>query len=340
MRRRAGEIPREDRYHRGVSTDPPAFRQRFPWWGGDLQTLKSRLWEASPPSAGHRSERLSVTVGDGDTLLAVLDRPVQPGPGRPLVILVHGLCGSEDSLYMRSQSRLLLDRGFPVLRLNLRGAGPSRATCGGQYYAGRSADFRALLGLLPPALTANGLMAVGYSLGGAMLLKYLGEEGAATPLLAAASVSAPIDLSGTCRNMMRARNFLYHRFILREMKAEATGPGARLSSGERTAILVAPSIWHYDDAFIAPRHGFAGAEDYYERCRPTRFMAGIRIPTLVLAALDDPWIPGVLYSAYDWPGTRALRPVLTRRGGHVGFHGADDRTPWSDRLVGRFFENG
>ena len=81
-----------------------------------------------------------------------------------------------------------------MLRLNLRGAGPSRALCGQHYYAGRSQDFRALLSVLPDELTRDGLMAVGYSLGGAMLLKYLGEEGAASPLAAAATVSAPIDL--------------------------------------------------------------------------------------------------------------------------------------------------
>ena len=192
-------------------------------------------------------------------------------------------------------ARLLLDRGGPVLRLNLRGAGPSRPVCGQHYYAGRSQDFRALLSLLPDELTRDGLMAVGYSLGGAMLLKYLGEEGAASPLAAAATVSAPIDLAVTCRYMMRPRNRLYHRYILGHMKVEATGEGAVVSAAERAAIMGARTVWDYDDVFIAPRYGFASAEDYYERCRPTRFMAGIRVPTLVLGAMDDPWIPGALY---------------------------------------------
>ena len=179
-----------------------------------------------------------------------------------------------------------------MLRLNLRGAGPSRATCAGQNYAGRSQDFRALLDVLPAELAKDGVAAVGYSLGGAMLLKYLGEEGAAAPLVAAASVSAPIDLSATCRSMLRGRNIVYHRHLLGQMKEEATGVGAALSATERAAILGSRTIWDYDDVFIAPRHGFAGAEDYYERCKPLGFMAGIRIPTLVLAAMDDPWIPG------------------------------------------------
>jgi predicted alpha/beta-fold hydrolase len=234
-------------------------------------------------------------------------------------------------------ARLVLDSGQRVLRLNLRGAGLSRATCRGQYYAGRSQDFRALLANLSAELTGDGVNAVGYSLGGAMLLKYLGEEGAAAPLRAAATVCAPIDLSTTCRRMMQPRNFLYHRHILRQMKVEATAPGAAVSAAERAAILGARSVWDYDEVFIAPRHGFAGAEDYYDRCKPISFMGRIRVPTLVLAALDDPWIPGAIYSGYDWAANPTLTPLLPARGGHVGFHGADRREPWSDLAIATFF---
>jgi uncharacterized protein len=322
--------------------DVPAFRPRFPWWGGDLQTLASRFLGASADLAPHGSERLSFVMpdGSGDTLLASLDRPATPKPGTPLAILIHGLTGSQDSLYIVSMARLLLDRGWRVLRLNLRGAGPSRALCGQHYYAGRSQDFRALLSVLPDELARDGIVAVGYSLGGAMLLKYLGEEGTATPLRAAATVCAPIDLAATCRHMMRPRNRLYHRYILGQMKAEATGEGAIVSAAERAAIMGSRTVWDYDDFFIAPRYGFRSAEDYYERCRPTRFMADIRVPTLVLAALDDPWVPGALYRAYGWSANRSLAPLLPDRGGHVGFHGVGGRQPWSDLAVARFFENG
>lgn len=323
-----------------MTVDVAPFRPRFPWWGGDLQTLANRLRPLSRSLSPHRSERLQFVLPDGDTLLASLDRPAVAPVAAPLVILIHGLTGAEESLYMLSMARLLLERGVNVLRLNLRGAGASRRLCRQHYYAGRSQDFRALLGLLPDHLTAHGVFAVGYSLGGAMLLKYLGEEGEAAPLVAAATVCAPIDLAVTCRHMMRRRNRLYHNYILGEMKAEATGEGAELSAAERAAILRASSVWEYDDRFIAPRYGFDSAEDYYERCRPSRFMAGIRRPTLILAALDDPWIPGTLYKSYAWPANRSLTPLLPRRGGHVGFHGRGSRQPWSDLAIARFFERG
>ena len=320
----------------------PPFKPRFPWWGGDLQTLANRLRPPPLDLTPHASERRSFVLrdGTGDTLLAMLDRPAVSKAGRPLALVIHGLTGAEDSAYVLGMARHLLDRGHRVLRLNLRGAGPSRPVCGGHYYAGRSQDLRALLELLPADLTRDGIVAVGYSLGGAMLLKYLGEQGVGTPLTAAATVSAPIDLAATCQCMMRPRNVLYHGFLLRQMKREATGQGAALSAAERAAILGSGSIREYDDRFIAPRHGFTDADDYYARCRPIGFMAGIRVPTLVLASLDDPWIPGALYSGYDWQANKSLTPLLPSRGGHVGFHGTTDKRPWSDIAVARFFEHG
>ena len=321
-----------------MSLDASAFQPRFPWWGGDLQTLANRLRGVAIDLAPHGSERLSFRLNDGDTLLAMLDRSASPQATRPLALIIHGLTGAEDSIYILSQARLLLECGYNVLRLTLRGAGPSRALCRGQYYAGRSEDLRALLALLPAELTRSGLAAVGYSLGGAMLLKYLGEEGAATPIRAAASVCAPIDLAGTCSTMMRARNVVYHRHILAQMKVEALGEGAAVSAAERAAVLSTRTIREYDEVFIAPRHGFAGADDYYERCKPLRFMPDIRVPTLVLAALDDPWIPAAIYASYDWTGNKALHPLLPRSGGHVGFHGAGDKQPWSDRVVAHFLD--
>lgn len=320
--------------------DLPPFRPRFPWWGGDLQTLANFIRPPRKDLAPHTSERLTVDLrdGTGDRLVCTLDQPSVPAEAKPLTILVHGLTGSQESSYMISMARCLLDAGERVLRLNLRGAGPSRATCGGQYYAGRSQDLRALLANLPAELKAEGVRVVGYSLGAAMLLKYLGEEGEAAPLLAAAAVCAPIDLSATCRRMLERRNYLYHRHLLGMMKVEATAPGARLQGRERSAILGSCTIWEYDEDFIAPRHGFAGAEDYYERSKPVRFMADIRVPTLVLGALDDPWIPGALYSGYDWAANKALLPLLPLWGGHVGFHGSGSRLPWSAQAVAKFFE--
>ena len=158
--------------------------------------------------------------GSGDVLLASLHRPDDAGQNarRPLVLLIHGLAGSADSIHVRASARHLLQQGFPVLRLNLRGAGPSRASCRQNYHAGRSADLEAVLGRMDGQLAGNGLCLVGFSLGGSLLLKYLGELGRRAPVLAAASVSAPIDLAAAQRRLMQRRNRAYHDFMLAGMK--------------------------------------------------------------------------------------------------------------------------
>jgi predicted alpha/beta-fold hydrolase len=282
------------------SLELPPFRPRFPWWGPDLQTLSILLVSAQADMAPHNSERVCFPLADrtGDILLGMLDRPQEPKPGRPLVILIHGMTGCEDSVYLLSAARHLLDLGYSVLRLNTRGAGPSRPYCGELYHAGRTADFRSVLNQIPEELTASGIVAVGYSLGGAMLLKYLGEEGSFSPLRAAVSVCAPIDLLRTGQHLLRPRNWLYHSYLLNGVKAEAEG--ARLSEEERQILRSVRGVFEFDERLIAPRYGFSGAIDYYTLCTPLHFMPEIRIPTMVLAACDDPWIPIEHYREFKW----------------------------------------
>ena len=255
---------------------------------------------------------------------------------RPLIVLIHGLSGCEQSHYMVKTAAHLLTLGFTVLRLNLRGAGASRPHCRFQYYAGRSEDFADVLAGLPPALTKGGIVAIGYSLGANMLLKYLGERGSEAALTGAVAVSAPLDLAHTARRMMWRRNRLYQRYLLRHMRAESLGAGAEITATERAAIMAARSIWEFDHHFSAPRNGFAGAEDYYERNAAKRFLDGIAVPTLVIHALDDPWIPPDPYVGYDWRRNPSLIPLLPPQGGHVGFQGRDRRTPWHDLCTTRF----
>jgi predicted alpha/beta-fold hydrolase len=326
-----------------VILDLPDFEQRFPWWGGDLQTLRDTVMRAlhrlPTDLAPHSSQRQRFEVGDGsgDVLLGMLDTPREPQSGKPLVLLLHGAPGSEDSTYLLSMSRYMLDRGHRVLRMNLRGAGPSRATCRRQYSAGSSADLGLLFNVTPDELTRDGMVAVGYSVGGAVLIKYLGEAGKDTPLKAAAAVSAPIDLRGTCTQLMRWRNTLYQRAVLEPMRKEATAPIAELTAVERANIEKARTILEYDDGFTAARNGKASALEYYAQCSALDYLAGIRIPTLCMAALDDPWVPGSAYVGYDWGGNRWLTPLLVPNGGHVGFHGTGSLRPWRDLAVAEFF---
>ena len=100
----------------------------------------------------------------------------------------------------------------------------------------------------------------------------------------------------------------------------------------------ARSVTDYDDRFISPRYGFRGAEDYYSLCAPLNFMPEIRVPTMVLAACDDPWIPIEHYRAFKWSDNPWLLPVMPSTGGHVGFHGDAGNRPWCNLAIERFLE--
>lgn len=322
------------------SLDLPPFRPRFPWWGADLQTIAVLLGTREPDLSPHASERVCFCMADrsGDILVGMLDRPAWPRAGLPLVILVHGLTGSEKSVHVLNAARHLLDRGYRVLRLNLRGCGASRPHCREHYHIGCTADFRRVLWQLADELTDHGVVAVGYSMGGAMLLKYLGEEGSFSPLRAAATICAQLDLMYTCRHMMRPRNWFYHQYILNDLKREALAEGGRVSAEEGETVRSARSVLEYDDRFIAPRYGFRDAADYYELCTPLNYMAEIRVPTMVLAAGDDPWIPAEYYRDFRWVDNPWLLPVIPEGGGHLGFHCAASDRPWCDVALEKFLE--
>ncbi|MGE5767345.1 MAG: YheT family hydrolase [Bacteroidota bacterium] len=321
--------------------DPAAFRPRFPWLGGDLQTLRNVLRRPRHDLAPWPAERLVLPLrdGSGDRLVGSLHRSGKGAPG--LVVLLHGLTGCEDSLYIRASAAFWLRRGRDVLRLNLRGAGPSRPLCGEQYHAGRSGDLRdALLGLLDLGQAGGeaGLILVGYSLGANMLLRFLAEEAADFSITAAVSVSAPIDLKAAQRCLMRPRNWVYHRYLLTRMRAEALATPRPLTPAERAAIVSADSVFAYDEQVIAPRNGFAGADDYYRQCSGQRFLPAIKTPTLVIHARDDPWIPSAAYERFDWPAHPALTPLLSEHGGHVGFHGHGHLEAWHDLAAEAFLD--
>ncbi|MEQ8967120.1 MAG: alpha/beta fold hydrolase [Azospirillaceae bacterium] len=323
----------------------PRFRPRFPWLTGDLQTLRNtvvhRGGRVPLPIEGPPGERLSFEMpdGTGDMLLATLDHPTEPRPGRPLVVLIHGLTGCEDSLYLRASAAALLGAGYPVLRLNLRGAGPSRAVCKFQYHAGRTEDLAAVLDRLWAGATPDGIVAVGYSLGGNMLLKLLGERGRRVPLRAAVSVSAPIDLRATQLRIMAPRNALYQHYILRRMIAEATGGAAAWTMQEKKRARAIRTVYAFDDSFVAPKNGFGTAERYYAQCSARQFLDSIEVPTLVIHARDDPWIPSGAYLSYDWARNARLTPLLPRGGGHVGFHDAAGPPAWHDRAILAWLED-
>ncbi|NDB69859.1 MAG: alpha/beta fold hydrolase, partial [Methylocystaceae bacterium] len=293
------------------------FEERAPWIGADLQTLRNFF--LPQPKILTPSTSIKLPMSDGDTLVASLNAPNEP-PRRPLIILVHGLTGSENSANIISAANYLVEKSWRVLRLNLRGATPTRPQARGHYHAGKTEDLREALNQLPPSLIEHGVLLIGHSLGGNLILKFLGEGLGDEKIIGGVAISSPLKLRDACNKMMKRRNFFYHRHILKAMKEEALAPGASLSPAETRAIVSAQTIYDFDHNFIAPLFGYRDADDYYFNNSSGRFLEGIKKPTLIIHALDDPWIPPQAYLETQWDLYPIIETKITKSGGHLGLN--------------------
>jgi predicted alpha/beta-fold hydrolase len=312
------------------------FRDRAPWWGGDLQTMRNQLVPSALPENA-QAERLEfVTLdGSGDRLVGMLETPAA-ACASPLIVLIHGLTGDQDSSYMLNTARLHLQQSRKVLRLNLRGAGPSRLTAKGYYYGGCVDDIRAVLEGLPAELCRNGIFAIGYSLGGNILINTLANRWVAKHLVGAATVSAPLRPAEAASRLMEPRNRLYHNSLLRRMKTETLSPHSHLDPAEKSAVQNAQTIYDFDDCFTAPRNGYRNAPDYYSQTSGARFVHELAVPTLLIHARNDPWIPVAPYDECKSASTPNALIVITESGGHVGFHEKGFALTRHDRAIEAF----
>lgn len=285
--------------------------------GRHAQTVFASVVRRSPPLPVDR-ERLE--LDDGDFLdLAWLPEPEDATGDTPLVVVLHGLTGSIRSKYARGLLRTVQGLGWRGLLMHFRGAGgePNRLPRG--YHSGETGDLGALLVRLRERFPEAPLAAVGYSLGGNVLLKYLGERGARAPLAAACAVSVPFDLSLCADAINRGLARAYQGHLLTNM---------RLAVERKFALIEPPfelpdlnrltDFRAFDDALTAPLHGFAGVDDYYARASSGPFLKHVRVPTLIVQARDDPFMePGVLPAEEELADS--IRLELSAHGGHVGF---------------------
>ena len=312
------------------------FRRRWPWVTADLQTIRNDLpgrLSGIPADSGQRIE-IPLSDESGDRLVARFH------PGRapaPAVILVPGLTGCEASRHVLQAADAWVADGAPVVRLNLRGSPPGRSLAKGHYHMDRVrdlADACLAVGDLDPAIRQQGVVIVGFSLGGALALRLAQAPDRPDLLKAVVAVSAPLDLPATAERIARRRNRVYERWLLRRLKQETAPLWRDGSAAVRAAVQGARHIHEFDDALTAKEAGFRDAADYYASCSPMNDMDGLGIPALVIHADDDPWVPPP--SVVERP---PLRVVVTRGGGHVGFHGAGSRMPWYVGAATRFLQS-
>lgn len=298
---------------------------RAPRWlvGGNAQTLWPLLRKGPLPP--YRRERHDTP--DGDFIdIDRIDAPAGAPSTTPQLILFHGLEGSSRSHYARSLMRAVARRGWRGAVVHFRGCSGAPNRLPRAYHSGDSAEIDWVLRRLHGEWPLAPLYVAGVSLGANALLKWLGEQGAAARFVtAAAAVSAPHDLAAANVALMQGFNRIYTRHFLRTLIPAALAKLARFPGLYDAARVRAASSMHaFDDAVTAPLHGFAGAADYYARASARQFLGGIRVPTLVLNAKNDPFLP-----ASALPGPTQAAPAVTLEqpdaGGHVGF--VTDRFP-------------
>ena len=274
-----------------------------------------------------RIERLETP--DGDFLnVHHLDAP----PGSPILVLLHGLEGSVRSHYIQGLLREARRRSWRAAALVFRSCGGEPNRLQRSYHSGDTGDLDYLLSRLHAQFPSAPFLLAGVSLGGNVLLKYLGEQGSAisSRVKGAAAISVPYDLSRSSRFIDQGFSRVYQWNFLRSLRAKAMAkveqfPGIPVATGLSTAR----TIFDFDDCFTAPVHGFADAEDYYTKSSSLGWLETISIKTLLLSAVDDPFLPpqvldDVRLKALDNPN---LEAEFTPHGGHVGFVGG--RNPLS-----------
>lgn len=325
-----------------MSRTPPTFEP--PRWlrNRHVQTLWPVLFRRLPPAAVRR-ERLETADGD------YVDLDWLGPDGAPIVILLHGLTGSSRSIYMRAIQRTLAEAGLLTVALNFRGCGgePNRlARC---YHSGDTEDVQHLYEHLRHRHPRTPMAAVGFSLGGNVLLKWLGEGRRPDRLCAAAAVSVPFLLNRCADRMDQGFSRVYRNSLLDDLKRYVAEKHAHLqrigAQGEADKLRdlgdlsAVDSFWRFDGRVIAPLYGFRDAMDYYEQSSSRRFIPRIETPTLILHAQDDPFVPpDAIPGQAELPACVELQ--ATGHGGHLGFVGGrgPSRYWWEERVRGFLLE--
>ena len=281
-------------------------------------------------------------MGDGDVVdLQHLEAP----PGAPRLLLLHGLEGTVESHYVGGMLTQARERGWGATLMLFRGCGPSENVARRFYHSGETTDVARVFSHLRARWPRSSWCVAGVSLGGNVLLKWLGEQGSKVDpsLRAAVAVSVPFDLEAGARKISRGVGRVYDRSFLRSLKRKALRKLARYPDlFDEARLLRARSVFDFDDAVTAPVHGFESGVDYYRRSSSIHFLAAIRVRTFLLSALDDPFLPAqVLERVGNIVATNpAIDLELTACGGHVGFVGGTPFRPvyYAERRAFQFFD--
>jgi len=323
-------------------TAPDATPYVAPGWlpGGHLQTIVSaRL--VPLPRVAYRRERWDTPDGDFIDIDYALPEP--PALSSALLVLFHGLEGDSQSHYSRALMHDATQRGWRGLVVHFRGCSGEANNLPRAYHSGDSDEGDWILRRLHARWPTAPLYAVGISLGGNMLAKWLGERAEdARFVTAAASVGSPLDLVAGGEALGRGFNRVYTRMFLATLKPKALAKARRFPGAvEIERLRASRNLYEFDNEYTAPVHGFRDTDDYWNRASGKPWLAGVSVPHLVLNALNDPFVPAAsLPRAEDV--SKYVQLEQPHGGGHVGFArgGLPGRLDYLPQRLHEFFSRG
>jgi uncharacterized protein len=293
-----------------------------------LQTIAGHLWKRPDAAAEFPVERRLYRTEPDVQVLVCSQRP--HGKARGEIFMVHGLEGSGEAGYIRSLSVAALRAGFAAHRFHMRTCGGTEHLCRTLYHAGLTSDLLAVLREFRKDGRAPAFLA-GFSLGGNVVLKLAGEmgESARDYVQGICTVSAPLDLAACSRRMAERDNRVYEARFVRAMRKRLCATG-RYQMGEFEGLR---SVLELDDRFTAPSFGFGNAANYYRTQSAVGYLAGLRVPALLIQAKDDTFVPFAIYESAAVRSNPWIQLMATDHGGHLGFIGRGPNRLWSDEAI-------
>ena len=293
-----------------------------------LQTIAGHLWKRPDAAAEFPVERRLYRTEPDVQVLVCSQRP--HGKARGEIVMVHGLEGSGEAGYIRSLSVAALRAGFAAHRFHMRTCGGTEHLCRTLYHAGLTSDLLAVLREFRKDGRAPAFLA-GFSLGGNVVLKLAGEmgESARDYVQGICTVSAPLDLAACARRMAERDNRVYEARFVRAMRKRLCATG-RYQMGEFEGLR---SVLELDDRFTAPSFGFGNAANYYRTQSAVGYLAGLRVPALLIQAKDDTFVPFAIYESAAVRSNPWIQLMATDHGGHLGFIGRGPNRLWSDEAI-------
>lgn len=321
---------------------PPPYTPHRWLRGGHLQTLVGV--RAGTPEQLDPAQHV-VDVSEGDAIVLHDDCPACWKPGGGSMLLVHGLSGCHGAPYMQRLAAAFRQRGLRVFRMDMRGVGAAAGLSANVTHAGRSDDIRAALDRIAELDPSGPLYVTAISMGGNQTLLALGRIGAGLDdkppwldrLERVAVVAPPIDLARCSRNLNRFALRFYNYYFINSLLSRVPTKVAQRQDYQRQRELGRPrTMWELDDRITAPLSGFGGAAQYYHDASANRVTAHLPVPTLVLAAKDDPLVPIGCFVDDSSQWSPQARVVVAPTGGHVGFIDRQGRC-WMDDVIAAWF---